>query len=700
MAHKRRPRPRPAPALVLSQPARRPPLQLIPAVLLPLIPFLLGKYIEFNSPGVFDSGAYVYSAEHMLRGAKLGVDEVASARPGTLLVNVIGVRLFGFSELGPKLIQTLMQALALAMMFVAVRSLWGLLAACVSATVTAFYVSAPVIAKFGNVKEQYMIALMVISVCSLILYDRTNRRYWPVLAGACLINIYYFKVTGLSAILAAVAFLLAGPISRKWRLVQLGEVWCLMLAGAAVGLLPLAAMFVWQDQMVIFRATLPLMFVQIAAGPTVLGVLIYLVAPRIRWRQLAQRLLTVRREVKIAAVAAVIVAIVPFVGFACIGELGSFVSELPVVHHCIALYYRGTAFTRQVRITLAGGSSYVVLGRQAMDLSRQAGVVLRYYMVLKLPMLMALSSLVLLVVRTALRAVRKDRQTPDPVRILLMLIGWWVLDTVFVWISPRPFEEYYLPLNASAAMLGAYLIGVYARNLASSASKGGWLAAGAVGGIVMIALASPVYFGLTVAPYSGAKYPQPSRGYVQRLEDIRLQRQTGRKAPWENVATHIREHSKPDDGLYVWGWYPGIYVVAQRMCPVPKAFESEMHVLTPQALSRQTQQTIETLSARPPVFIVDSRKREFPYDRPPLELWPQIPDKGFIPRDPKAVAQYEKGYRTAIEKAFGDTEAQRFDAMAPLRSFVMQNYDIVQRPEFGEHVVFRRREAPQDSRKP
>ena len=35
-------------------------------VVLAGIPFGLGKYFEFNSPGPFDSGAYVYSAAHIL----------------------------------------------------------------------------------------------------------------------------------------------------------------------------------------------------------------------------------------------------------------------------------------------------------------------------------------------------------------------------------------------------------------------------------------------------------------------------------------------------------------------------------------------------------------------------------------------------------------------------------------------------------
>ena len=35
----------------------------------------------------------------------------------------------------------------------------------------------------------------------------------------------------------------------------------------------------------------------------------------------------------------------------------------------------------------------------------------------------------------------------------------------FVWISPHSYEQYYLPLNASSAVLGSYLVGLYAYRL-------------------------------------------------------------------------------------------------------------------------------------------------------------------------------------------------------------------------------------------
>ena len=96
-------------------------LPVILAVIIAGTPFVLGKYMELNMPGPFDSGSYVHSAKNIIEGAKYGVDEIASARPGTLLANIIGVKLFGYNDIGPKIIQGLMQLAAFCLMFYTLR---------------------------------------------------------------------------------------------------------------------------------------------------------------------------------------------------------------------------------------------------------------------------------------------------------------------------------------------------------------------------------------------------------------------------------------------------------------------------------------------------------------------------------------------------------------------------------------------------
>jgi hypothetical protein len=211
-------------------------------VVLVCIPFLLGRYFEFNYPDPFDSASNVYSAQHILNGAKIGVEEAPSAGLGTLLVNMVGVRLFGFSEFGPKLIQAVMQAVALVLMFVAMRKIFGKLPAAVGVIVAAIYTSSPLIAKFGNVKEQYMIACMVMAISLLIMRQLGGKWWLGFLAGAIAAWAPLFKETGVSAIGAMGLFVIAQPIfkHRTWK--QTGVDILLLLGGAAVSMAPL---YIW-----------------------------------------------------------------------------------------------------------------------------------------------------------------------------------------------------------------------------------------------------------------------------------------------------------------------------------------------------------------------------------------------------------------------------------------------------------------------
>ncbi len=217
-------------------------LSTIIIVILAGIPFVLGRYFEFNYPDPFDSAANVYSAQHILNGAKIGVDEKPSAGLGTLLVNIVGVRLFGFSEFGPKLIQTIMMAGAFILMFVAMREIFGKLPAAVGVIVAAIYTSSPLIAKYGNVKEQYMIACMVAAV-SLLILQQTGGKWWlGFLAGAIAAWAHLFKETGVSVIGAMGLFVIAQPIfkHRTWK--QAGVDILLLLGGATASMAPL---FIW-----------------------------------------------------------------------------------------------------------------------------------------------------------------------------------------------------------------------------------------------------------------------------------------------------------------------------------------------------------------------------------------------------------------------------------------------------------------------
>lgn len=576
--------------------------------ILTAIPFFMGKYLELNSPGPFDSGAYVYSAEHILSGAKIGVEEIPSAQLGTLLMNILGVSLFGFSDTGPKIVQMFMQAAALVLMFIAMRKLFGILPAAVGVIVASVYLSAPLIAKYGNVKEQYMVACMVMGMSCFVLRQLGGKWWYAVLAGAFVSWAPLFKQTGTSVIGAVGLFVILQPLlkHRTWK--QTGIDILLLLAGAVAAIGPLYIWIIaWDVQM-----SLPYSFV---------------------WETLAK--------------------------------------FLP-----------------------SGGESqatgdYIATGRKLVSFSEQWPRVLRYYTLLILPIALAVGSIVTRIVKIIFGRTgesKTDRKAGYG-RFVLLFAVWWVLDMAFVWISPRSYEQYYLPLNASAAMLGGYLIAVYRDKTKTAVFKPKWVAIGAVGVLLMIVMAWHIFFGIEKSPHSGQSYGSKRRGYIQRLKEVSHRPQY----PWEALGEYIRTNSKPTDKIYVWGWFPGIYVKAQRFSSASRAFCMTRE--PPQKLAEIVTELLSEFRQEMPKFIVDSRKRHIPTERPPYELWP-IVLKGFIgaketrllAMDKEEIARYDAEWSKMLREHFDEDEALRYEVLQPFREFVMKNYRIV--GPFGQHILF------------
>jgi hypothetical protein len=322
--------------------------------------------------------------------------------------------------------------------------------------------------------------------------------------------------------------------------------------------------------------------------------------------------------------------------------------------------------------------------------------VFRWYRLLILPIALALGSIVLRIAYCVLRLFFARRITHDVGRsydrFVLLFAVWWLLDMVFVWISPRSYEQYYLPLNASGAMLGGYLIAIYHNKLKSTAYKTRWVITGFVGVVLMIIMSQHIFFGIKKSAHTGAIYlnpatriPEKRKGYAQKLDEISRHE----KYSWMIIGEHIRNNSTPKDKIYVWGWVPGIYVAAQRLSPTPKAFEGTMHTLTPKVLTERVDEILGAFKKEPPKFIVDSRKKHFPWDRPPLELWPRT-QKGFLPANQQVVSQYDALYTKELREKIEPDEALRYEAMKPFREFVMKNYKIV-RPFVNPHVLFQRK---------
>lgn len=644
------------------------------------IPFAMGKYFEIKYPDPFDSGSYVYSAQHVLSGARVGYEEKPSAQAGTLLVNMLGVSLSGFNETGSKVLQGLFQAAALILMFITIRRLYGTLAGVISVAVASVYLSAPVIAKYGNVKEQFMIALMIMGVCCFVYYRLSGRWWWAVLTGTLLIGGPMFKQTGVSAIAAVGLFVLSQPLLRHYGWKKVGVDVLLLAAGAAVTLTPICVWYASMDTPLYYW---PYSF---ALSPVfkLLGADMEYVTDTGETKELTES----RTE-----------SVPP----PDRGQDGSLILRL-----------------------LPG---YVSDSWRMLDAAQRKEAfsrVLRYYRVLILPIALAIGAILARIIVLLRLRLRKTtaKVEPDMGGFVLLFGLWWFFDMAFVWISPHSYEQYYLPLNASSAVLAGYLVGRFAHRLRTDRDRARWIVVGLVSVLAMIGTSRHIFFGVTRIPHSGHLYadlnPRHPRdkGYVQKWREIAAHP----TYDWKQVGDYIREHSEPNDPIYVWGWVPGIYVQAQRMSPTPKAFEGMMHTLPPEQLVQRIREIANAFEKNPPRFIVDTRKVHFPWNRPPLELWPNIQNglrlvanppadrqqlwfallrtfdvqvddltrEGFLrPDRTDAVRRFEAAFAKALGERVDPAEAKRFEAIKPLRDYVMQNYVVVR--AFGNHVLFQRK---------
>jgi 4-amino-4-deoxy-L-arabinose transferase-like glycosyltransferase len=606
------------------------------------IPFALGKYFEFKQPDPFDSGSYVYSAQHVLSGARIGYEEKPSAQAGTLLVNMLGVKLTGFNETGSKVLQGLFQAAALTLMYITIRRLYGSLASVISVTVASIYLSAPVIAKVGNVKEQFMIALMIMGICCFVWYRLTGGWWWALLTGMLLIGGPMFKQTGVSAIAAVGLFILAQTILHRYAWKKAGKDIVLLVAGAAITLTPICAWYA--------RMNTPLYYwpYSFALGPVF----------------------------KLAG------ADLKYVADTGQAETQP-VAQTQEVHR---------ADDSLILRLLPGyvSDSWRMLG----SAERKEAIrrVFRYYGILILPIALALGAILARLVVLLRR--RRTRSKPpveeDPGQFVLLFGLWWFFDMAFCCISPHSYEQYYLPLNASSAMLGGCLVGLYAHRLRTDRDTPRWIVLGLLGVIAMIVMSWNIFFGLSKYPHNGGPSmdsqgrPVRVKGYLQKWQEIA---KNGR-SDWSEIGNYVRENSQPADPIYVWGWFPGIYVQAQRMSPTPKAFEGMMHTLPPPQLAERVQEILRAFERHPPKFIVDTRKVHFPWTRLPLELWPRT-KQGFVPPQEETMKQFDQMYASFLKEKVDPAEAKRYEVMQPLRSYVMKNYKVV--TDSGYQVLFQRK---------
>jgi hypothetical protein len=228
-------------------------------------------------------------------------------------------------------------------------------------------------------------------------------------------------------------------------------------------------------------------------------------------------------------------------------------------------------------------------------------------------------------------------------------------------------------------MLGGYAVAIYWDKARTAVNKAGWLVVGMVGLLLMIALSWHVFFDSATRRSSDGSYQ-----YMLRTASLRRQGLSPYRG--EAVGEYIRTHSEPTDKIYVWGWMPGIYVKAQRFSAASKA--CCLPRPSPAVLAGIVDELLTEFKQQMPQFIVDTRKRDVPVNRPPYELWPIVRYQSanretFLSPDENVVARYEKDWENILRKDFGDDEAERFKVLAPLRKFVRENYEIADVTQYG-----------------
>ncbi len=724
------------------------------AVVLAMIPFCYGKFLEFGTDGPYDGSLNVYSAQALLNGQKMGVDTFPSARPATLLVNVIGVGLFGFSELGPKLIQMLMQIAAFGLMYYTVRRIYGSLAGCVSLVLCAFYLSCPPFAKFGNVKEQFMITCMIITACGVMLRYFKGSPKWLMVSGAFAVNIYFFKPTGVSVIAAVAVYMIVQLVLLRCRLKEFYKDVCLLIEGAFIGLLPLFVMYVWQGQLKSFFGSIPVQGVLFGAALLLAAFVIYKLVSYCRsdWQRAG-------RWVVCALVLLLVVVLMPWGKVVGEGEGKTFIENTPVGMFTASV----KAFFDKVSSQIFPSGGYIAGSRKATTFRSQYANVVGYLRSFVVPIGLSLLAIgwwfkvgvkKFLTRSEQMQTVESEDESISKSFVVLLAV-WWLLDMLLIWMSPRSYVEYFLPINASAAMLAAYAIYkarlrpggfivliclwvfldvvfvnlipvdgfpyIGLRSLGTSSAfwiRPGVCVAIAVGLVFlnfamkknMMHLGRAVLIGVTcisVCFWWNTVNLKRFSGKVQNIQ----RRDSG---AWQQAGLYIRNASEADDGLYVWGWMPGVYVKAQRFSPTKKPSYSDMHSDMPRLVGGKVKRVIKELSKKPPKFIVDTGKLHFPYfDHPNFDLWPiwsaKYKDDFYLRYDKRpptdagrrvtlkemrgnAERYYQqveiltygrltrlkrKGGAIAEEQAgkMAGTEADRHRSMSILREFVMSNYE-------------------------
>lgn len=193
---------------------------------------------------------------------------------------------------------------------------------------------------------------------------------------------------------------------------------------------------------------------------------------------------------------------------------------------------------------------------------------------------------------------RPRRPAPEsPWRWMIPL--WLALMLLQVWVQGKYFEYHWLPALPPLGLLAGQGIAVLARSLRATGRPALALRAAAIAGIaallVSFASAYRAHFSRPIA------YATGSLPAAQFLADFRDRQDFSLTADLQ-VATFLRQHTSPGTPIFIWGFEPIVYFLADR--PPASRFLSQQPLVTPWSPLKWRRELMEDLMLKPPPFIL------------------------------------------------------------------------------------------------
>lgn len=201
--------------------------------------------------------------------------------------------------------------------------------------------------------------------------------------------------------------------------------------------------------------------------------------------------------------------------------------------------------------------AYFAAGASQWPYSYLSWVLLKdhFFPILRLPLLMAIAACIhaaLWRLRPAFRPPEIEQPlrefgTPCP-RYVLLFAMWFIASFWGALLSPHAFRHYLVPTIPPLMLLAGYLIHVLQAEmrLLVRLQQRIWVAA---------AFVAIGYFSLDAVR---RQLEEISKVYVYRFVQ-------GEKADWEIIGRAVARITGPDDKIHCWGYFPGVYLVAQRI---------------------------------------------------------------------------------------------------------------------------------------